>query len=381
MKKKRIAFVCNSLYGGGAERILQVILNHFDQSTYDITLISHLEDKPDPALYPSDIRYKGILKNINLRKSVVSRILTKLYNKINLIIYENFSPRVFRLLYQRETFDIEIAFIEGYATRIVSGGRSLKKIAWVHCDLKASGWTEIAFRSKSEEIACYKTFNDIISVSEGVKKSVEELLNQASKVIYNPINKELIHQKASEVFSSQRKKGVRFVTLGRLVEVKGYRRLIKIIHQLAVEGFRLELWILGDGEDRERLTEYIDINQLTDYIKFWGFVENPYPYMVHCDVFVCSSYSEGYSTVATEAIILGLPVITTLCAGMEELLGNNQYGMIVENNETALLNGMRNILNDQTWIPRYAHLAKERGKDFSLEKQMNEIYCIIEKHL
>ena len=65
-----------------------------------------------------------------------------------------------------------------------------------------------------------------------------------------------------------------------------------------------------------------------------GYQTNPYKYVAGCDLFVCSSYAEGFSTAATEALIVGTTVCTVEVSGMKEMLGeNNEYGIVTENSE------------------------------------------------
>lgn len=378
MKKKRIAFVVNGLYGGGAEKVLQTILQHIDKTKYDITVVNH-RDEPVNELYPTDIRYKSILKN----RSKAGRFWVRLYNKINLIVYENFSPRIFRNLYFREKFDVEIAFIEGYATRIVSGGRSGRKIAWVHTDLKNNPWTDIAFRSKKEQVGCYAHFDDVICVSESVKEAFDGLFpGNRSSVMYNPMDNAAIRSLSTR-FVPERGRESRpllFVSVGRLVDQKGYDRLIPIVGRLIAEGFDFRLWIVGEGPQREHLENLIRQWKLGEVVTLQGYHDNPYPFVSAADWFVCSSRAEGYSTVVTEALILGIPIVAVRCAGMRELLGEyNEWGISVENDDPALLSGMRNILTDPELTPKYRARAAQRGNDFSLECQMDKIYKIIDQ--
>ena len=78
--------------------------------------------------------------------------------------------------------------------------------------------------------------------------------------------------------------------------------------------------------------------------------------MTQSDLFVCSSISEGYSTAVTEALILGLPVVTTDCSGMNELLQGEKYGIITENSEATLLK----VLNNYSTIQSNCHITKRR---------------------
>ena len=218
--RKRFAFIVNGLCGGGAERVLQIVLRNLDRAKYDITLINHRQEHVN-ELYPSDIKYLNILKS----KSRAGRVWVKVYNKVNLLIYENFSPRLFRKIYLRKRFDVEIAFIEGYATRIASGGRSGKKIAWVHTDMKSNPWADIAFRSKEEQAECYLRFDCVVCVSSSSKGSFDGVYrSKRSVVIYNPIDGGEVRDMASRFLVKRDGGSPLFATVGRLVPQKGYDR-------------------------------------------------------------------------------------------------------------------------------------------------------------
>ena len=72
-------------------------------------------------------------------------------------------------------------------------------------------------------------------------------------------------------------------------------------------------------------------------------------------------------------MILGLPVVTTNCSGMEELLDEGLYGLLVDNNENALYEGIKKIILDDECLDFYRFKAEERGCFFSLERTMNVI--------
>lgn len=379
MKKKHIAFVVNGLYGGGAERVLQVFLDNFDRQRYDITLINHREEDINNEFYPNDIKYISILKNVEKKRTKVGRILAKIYNKINLIVYDNFTPETFRSIYLKQKFDIEIAFIEGYATRIVSGGSSTKKIAWVHADLKLNPWTNVAFRSMEEQIECYSSFNTVVSVSESVQTSVKKLFQCESTVVYNPIDTEEIRRMSLLFTVEKDQQCLLFVSVGRLVPLKGYDRLISIVGKLVANGFNLNLWIVGEGPERNYLEKLIKEWKLEGIVKLLGYQNNPYPYIKAADWFVFASRNEGYGLVVAEALILGTPVVSVMCGEMPILLGTqNEWGIIVDNEDVALFDEMKNVLQDLDKTLTYAAKAIEGGNRFSLEHQMNEIYSVID---
>ena len=100
-------------------------------------------------------------------------------------------------------------------------------------------------------------------------------------------------------------------------------------------------------------------------MKLPGFADNPYPFMRNADMLVCSSKSEGFSTFVTEGVILGKPIVTTDCTGMREILGDSEYGLICENDEDGIYEGMKKMLSDEKLRSFYAERAAQRGRDFS----------------
>ena len=152
---------------------------------------------------------------------------------------------------------------------------------------------------------------------------------------------------------------------GLVAHQKGYDRLLRVHKALIDHGLEYDLWILGEGDQREALEACIRENGLSDSVRLFGFRENPYPYLKAADLLVCSSRYEGFSTFVTEGVILGKPIVTTDCTGMRELLGDSEYGLITENSEAALLEGMRRMLEDSHLRMQYAEKAKARGEDFS----------------
>ena len=154
--------------------------------------------------------------------------------------------------------------------------------------------------------------------------------------------------------------------------------MLRVAHRLQEENVSFELWILGDGPERKNLSNYIDRHGMGAFVHIWGFLKNPYAYISKCDLFVCSSLAEGFSTAATEALVLGLPIVTTDCAGMKELLGDDSCGIIVDNNEDALYLGLKMLLNDSARLDKMKVAAKRRGAYFSIESLMPPLESFLE---
>lgn len=97
---------------------------------------------------------------------------------------------------------------------------------------------------------------------------------------------------------------------------------------------------------------------------------------------MCPSFEEGFNTAATEALIVGTPVVTTLCSGMKEMLGeNNEYGVIEENSEEGIYRGLKKLLDDPKMFEHYKKQAEIRGNRFSTEKTVEEVEKMFEELL
>ena len=100
-----------------------------------------------------------------------------------------------------------------------------------------------------------------------------------------------------------------------------------------------------------------------------GYDTNPYKYLAKCHLFLCASHAEGFSTAATEALIVGTPVCTVEVSGMRELLGEeNRWGLVTENREEALYRGIKALLDDTSLLSHYKQQAILRGKTFRTEE-------------
>ena len=141
------------------------------------------------------------------------------------------------------------------------------------------------------------------------------------------------------------------VTAGRLEQQKGFIRLIEILGH--IKGKDYSLWIIGDGSQKEEIKKRIEKYHLGENVRLFGFQENLYKYISKSDVFICSSYAEGYSTAISESIILGIPVFSVECSGVVEQLKEGMFGVIVPNTDTDLTRMLNELINNPLMITRY----------------------------
>lgn len=349
----KILFFIESLTGGGAEKVLRNLVNNMDQSMFDITV---------QTVWPCDAK-KYLVSGIRYKSMYYSE------SKANHLLYrvEAECGLAYRL-HVRDDYDIECAYLEMGPTKVISSStnKKAKKLAWVHCDLSKAVNDPKTYVEKTSP--WYAKFDQIVCVSQTVKEHFDKMFDNHfySVVIQNVIDDTIIREKALlRLPEGVKKRRFTVLSVGRLSPPKNYLRLLKTHKQLLDEGLEHDLWILGDGSEREMLERYVAKNNLTDSVWMPGFVENPYPFMREADLLACSSVYEGYSTFVTEGVILGKPIVTTEVSGMHELLGNSEFGMIVDNNDASFLDGVRCMITDSAMCTDFAAKAAYRGKMFS----------------
>ncbi len=375
--KRKVLFLIESLAGGGAEKVLTTLVQHIDKDMFDVTVCAISGGGKYEADVMQAVNYKAILRE-PLNSNVLSKIL---YVFKHHLVYKWLPISWVYRLFVPQGNAVEVAYIEGFSTKLLSysTNRKARKYAWVHTDLQNNHWTTSIFKTIAAEVKTYNKYSKICCVSDTARQGFQNTFRSVTipvTTIYNPITAQNITTMASEKIENL-KHPIRLVTVGRLVHQKGYDRLVRVVNRLVNDGFDFELWILGTGSQEEELKQYIRENHLENYVKLLGFQSNPYKYIAQCDLFVCSSRSEGYSTAVTEALILGLPVITTDCSGMTELLKDGEYGIITENDEEALYEGVKGLLADPMLLEHYRQKSVERGKDFTIESLMKPIETLL----
>ncbi len=393
--KKKVLFLIHALGAGGAEKILVNIANGMDKTKYDVTVMAVVNTGVFRRSFNEDVKYKYIFNFPFKSKKKVGKSedlanpgnplakansLIKLVAKLYTFMWKVMPIKLFYKLMIREEYDVEIAFLEGICAKIISGStnKKSKKIAWIHVDMINHKKSEAAFRNRKVEYDCYNKFDNVICVSQTVRsKFIKKFDFNPNKVSvrYNPIDKEEIIEKSKEEVTDLTKPNkFVFCTIGRLVTQKGYDRLIRVHKKLIDLGIDYELWIIGEGNKRQELEEYINENNLNSSIKLLGFKVNPYKYLRLADAFVCSSRAEGFSTVASEAVVLEKTIVTVNCSGMHELLGSNgEFGIITENDEDSLFEGMKNMLTNSDTYEKYKKMIIKRKDMFDYKEAIKNI--------
>lgn len=362
--KKKILFLIHDLGQGGAEKVLVNLVNNMDREKFDISVT---------VLFGGGVNEQFLKPDIDFR-AVFPKMIPGNTHWLKL-----FTPKQLHKMCVKEHYDIEVSYLEGPSARVVSGCpyEDTKLVSWIHVEQHNMKSLAHSFRSEKEAKFSYNRFDETICVSQFVMDDFCSILNfkNPCQVLYNTVESEKILKMSEEdIARIADDEYIKLVAVGTLKQSKGYDRLLRIIQRLKNEKYKARLYILGIGPLEEQLKKLVQDYGINDHVVFLGYDTNPYKYVANCDLFVCASRAEGFSTAATEALIVGTPVCTVEVSGMKEMLGEkNEYGIVTENSEEILYEGIKSLLDSPDLLTHYKEKANERGKLFSTENTVKAV--------
>lgn len=375
--KKKILFCITNLIGGGAEKILLDTIKYMDKNKFDIDVFTLVNE----GIYIKEIKKYANYKyafDLNKYPSFCHKYLRFLFLR-----YIKFSKK--EKLYKKyikNKYDYEVSYLEGPSTKLIAGSSSkAMKFAWIHVDLLKLPDSRKYYRNSKEELDSYLTYDEIMCVSSDVKSSfikIYPILENRTKILLNVLDTNKINSSISNTDFCKKDSRINLITIGRLSPQKGYDRLLRCCLKLKKDGCNFKLRIAGTGLSLNEFQKYIEDNDLQQYVELLGFVSNPYKLLAESDLFVCSSITEGFSTVVSEAIYLGIPVVTTDCAGMRDILGDSEYGLIIENSEDALYFALKDLIVNPDKIRELKFKAEKRKKFFDLNERLRDFEALFE---
>lgn len=221
---------------------------------------------------------------------------------------------------------------------------------------------------------CYPFTNGIIGVSEGVTEDIRkfikffqpriETLNNPVKINENPVkNIDATEWPLNDSF--------KILSVGTLKRQKNYKLLIKAF-SIVASRVNAQLVILGEGEMRKELENYISTLGIDSRVFLPGFTLNTDSWFSTCDAFVLSSDWEGLPTVLIEALMHKCNIVSTDCpSGPMEILDNGEFGILVpRESPTALAEAILEIIKN----PFEKNKFDNKIKQFTVENVSNKYY-------
>jgi len=224
-----------------------------------------------------------------------------------------------------------------------------------------------------------------------------DMIRDRSVIIYNPIDPEVLAlaqrlngQKTSVTDTSVTPDNTSgpgrtqvIISVGRLNEQKDYPVLLDAFRLFCDKDDSYELRIYGKGEDEDKLKSYTEELGLTDRVRFMGFARNIWETEGNAAMFVLSSHYEGMPNALIEAMVMGIPCVSTDCpiGGPRELITDNENGLLVPiKDPDALSQAMIKLISDSSFAERLGHKASSVGDRLSPGAICDEWLSYISPH-
>jgi len=369
----KLSILIYSLGSGGAERQVSLLLKHLSKK-YKIYLV-----------LMNDTIFYEVPENVDifyLEKSNPRE------NGIKKLIKLPFLALKYRKFLKEKNINVSISFMNrpNYINALSKVlGSKIKTIL----SERISPLNEYATNSIKDRINrfliknLYKN-NLVVPNSKRTEFELKNFFNiKNAKVIYNMIELANCEKKEKEFI---------FINVGRLEPQKN--------HNLLIESFKkaklgAKLYLIGDGYLKESLEVKVKSKKLEKKVIFLGRQKDVYSFLSNASCFVLSSDYEGFPNVLIEALASGSPIISTDCiSGPREILAPNidfatqtkeiefaEYGILTPVRDVEKMSeAMRKIYEDKNLRENYSTKAKNRVKDFEVEKIIKEWERVIERN-
>ena len=338
---KKLSFIIDSLYFGGAEVSAVTMCNEAIERGYNVDLI--------------------VLRN-------VGKLKKKLSKKVNLIIFrkKKVSRSLLSLIFYFWNIkpDIIFSYLD-HVNIIVSISKSIacqdsKLITTVHNPFE---YGDYLYYSRFKKYMYYYLIKYILPlsaiiapVSEGISESLKKIIdrrhhNKITK-IYNPI---IFKKKEDFKLISKNKETYTFIFVGRLHIDKGVDGILNAIKKLNEKISNFELLIYGNGPERENLIKLVRKLEIEEIVKFCGYQNDTDLIYQNADCLLLNSKYESFGRVLLEALSFGCTVISADCpVGPREILKTSKFGELyppgdLETLTTLMLKSIKNKKNKSNY--------------------------------
>ena len=294
---KKIAFFQSDFRVGGIQKALINILNEIDYSQCAVDVY-----------YFDTEHFFDLPKHENLR-FISCRPYPYLCRMVYFSILRRFAPKI---SFDTE-YDVAVDF-SSYRNECAIGALSApakKRVMWLHNDIEIKLKNEPKYKILWHFFKKkFRYFDEFAAVSPGIIdgfRHVTGITDKPVTAIPNHVNTGEIFEKAAlPIDFSVDEDNYNLCTMGRLCHQKGYDILLDYMAQVHKVRPDIHLYMIGDGPDREKLTEQCHRLGLQETVTMLGNQQNPFPYLDKMDGFVLTSRYEGQGIVIWEAKTLGL---------------------------------------------------------------------------
>ena len=162
---------------------------------------------------------------------------------------------------------------------------------------------------------------------------------------------------------------IRIISVGTLYWIKNQLMTIRVVVALHEFGYKVEMTLLGDGEDREKIKNAIKANNADSYIFTQGSKKDVEDYLKKSDIYVSASKTEGLPLSILEAMACGLPVVATDAGGTRDIVKDGINGFLIEvDNEVEMKEALQQLINNKQLRKVCSAKSREIAEQWSVEK-------------
>lgn len=369
MEKIKVVFVHDKLVCGGTDQALFDLVQLLDKEKFDVSVFAQKPGGPwDQKFVDAGIR---VVYDYSCRRATWNPIV-----KMGNIIKKLRTAAAYRRNGENlldvcipEGVDIIVSYsmwdhvLCGFSTKA-------KSVKYLHGNMDTNNqFRELILRDRE----LLPKYDRIIGVSRLATEAFISAtgIREGVHTCFNPMNSHYVHRLAEQHVDIPDDLPV-ICAVGRLSAEKGFERLIVIHKRLLEEGIQHRLVIVGDGEDRDYIRRIVNAMDAQDSVILAGYQLNPYPYMKQSKFVVCSSFTEGLPVIAMESLCLGIPLVSAV-PSVEEIFGEEECGLITENDNRSLMEGIRKMLTDEEYYQKIKQGAEARSKFFDGQRMVREV--------
>ena len=381
--KKKIIFVTEALWLGGIEISLVNVLKNIDYDRFDVTVLALRNYRDLESQIPAQCRliiadrmtgsypFKRLFglmekpRNPSQFRRFIWKVLCLLLKAPEAALW----AKHIRTLFPGEHFDTAVIYDNRTAETIVRGISTDRYLMFYHQGIMSHAYHDHYGWKKAEKV---------IAVSDPIAEKLRSFMPKyAGKVmtIGNLIDLAAIREKSqaeTDVIFDDTK--ISLVSCGRLSREKGMHIALEACGILKQRGFDNFAWyIIGGGREMDNLQKQRRALGIEDRVFLLGQKSNPFPYLRQADLFVQTSLFESYGLSLAEAMVLGLPVVSTRTDGAIALTENGKLGLLCDIAPASVADAIASLLASPEKLSAWKDTVSTVDMDIQNRRNMNKL--------
>ena len=346
----KILFFTGAMGRGGAERVISILSDYYAQKGWEVKIATVLHSQVEYQLNP-----KVEVVDLSFSKGIKFGFFQTVSNIKKFIKAEKPDAII--------SFMAQICLVVGLAI-----GKTAARVIMSERIDPSQVKRNYFYRKLLDKT--YQKADIVVLQTQRAKAYFNEKIRQKSVIIANPI----------KVYADTDMSKHRIVTAGRMTSQKNHRMLISAFAEIHKAHPEYTLTVYGDGPLRLELEKQISELGLEDVIDFPGNVTDLHKRISDAEIFVLPSNFEGLSNALLEAMMMGFPVISTDCAGSDEVIENKQNGILIPvGDDKKLIDAIETVICDSELRRKLSKNAKKSVEYCKVDNIISEWSNVIEK--